>query len=92
MKVILTEDGSHSIYLPELDETYHSIHGAILESNHVFLEAGLSYWLQENSGKNFIRILEFGFGTGLNALLTAIKVDTSIKINYHSLEKFPLSK
>lgn len=92
MKVILTEDGSHSIYLPELDETYHSIHGAIQESNHVFIEGGLNYWLMENPGKNIIRILEFGFGTGLNALLTTIKVDASIKVNYHSLEKFPLTK
>ena len=92
MKLILTEDGSHSIHLPELDESYHSIHGAIQESNHVFIEAGLNYWLQENPNKSFLRILEFGFGTGLNALLTAINVDASFKVNYHSLEKFPLTK
>ena len=47
-KVLVTEDGSHTIYNPELDETYHSIHGAIQESNHVYIEHGLrfyAYWL-----------------------------------------------
>ena len=92
MKVILTEDDSHSIYLPELDETYHSIHGAIQESNHVFIEAGLNFWLSKNAEIPSVKILEFGFGTGLNALLTAIQVNTGIKIKYDALEKFPLSK
>jgi tRNA U34 5-methylaminomethyl-2-thiouridine-forming methyltransferase MnmC len=92
MKVILTEDDSHSIYLPELDETYHSIHGAIQESNHVFIEAGLNFWLSNNTEIPSVKILEFGFGTGLNTLLTVAEVDVSINVNYHSLEKYPLPK
>lgn len=92
IKIITTEDGSHSIHLAELEETYHSIHGAIQESNHVFIEAGLNYWLSKNSNPTSLSILEFGFGTGLNALLTAIKVDVCRKTSYHTLEKFPLSK
>jgi tRNA U34 5-methylaminomethyl-2-thiouridine-forming methyltransferase MnmC len=90
MKVILTEDGSHSIQLPEIDETYHSIHGAIQESKHVFIEAGLRYWLSKNENLRNIKILEFGFGTGLNALLTATSIPESINVSYHALEKFPL--
>ena len=92
IKLITTEDGSHSIHLAELDETYHSIHGAIQESNHVFIEAGMKYWLEKNPKSISLSILEFGFGTGLNALLTAIKVDGNQKTSYHTLEKYPLSK
>lgn len=92
MKVILTEDDSHSIYLSELDETYHSIHGAIQESTHVFIDAGLNYWLGKHSNLSGVKILEFGFGTGLNALLTSSKIELSIEVEYHTLEKFPLPK
>jgi tRNA U34 5-methylaminomethyl-2-thiouridine-forming methyltransferase MnmC len=92
IKLITTEDGSHSLHLAELEETYHSIHGAIQESNHVFIEAGLNYWMSKNPKSTSLSILEFGFGTGLNALLTAIKVDACRKASYHTLEKYPLSK
>ena len=92
IKLITTEDGSHSIHLAELEETYHSIHGAIQESNHVFIEAGLNYWLNKNQNTASLNILEFGFGTGLNALLTAIQVDPGLKVIYHTLEKYPLPK
>jgi len=92
MKVILTEDNSHSIYLAELDETYHSMHGAIQESKHVFIDAGLNYWLGKHPNLPGVKILEFGFGTGLNALLTSFNIDVSIKVDYHTLEKFPLTK
>ena len=89
-KIIKTADGSHSLYVKDLDEHYHSIHGAIQESLHVFIEAGLKYVsLQTNS---VINILEIGFGTGLNALLTYIEAEKlNIKINYTSLEAYPLS-
>ena len=90
IKLITTEDGSHSIHLVELDETYHSIHGAIQESKHVFIAAGLNYWLSENPKSASLSILEFGFGTGLNALLTAIEVTPGKNVSYHSLEKYPL--
>jgi tRNA U34 5-methylaminomethyl-2-thiouridine-forming methyltransferase MnmC len=88
-KIITTSDGSHSIYIPELDENYHSVHGAIQESKHVFIEAGLKYSLPRFSE---INILEIGFGTGLNALLTLIESNNSkSNIHYTSIEAFPVS-
>lgn len=86
VKPIHTEDGSHSLFVPELDEHYHSTKGAIQESRHVFIEAGLKYLSQ-----NRIKILEVGFGTGLNAFLTLIySQENNLEINYTGLEKYPL--
>lgn len=79
-----TADGSHTLYVPELDEHYHSTNGAIQESKHIFIEAGLNA-----VGKENISILEIGFGTGLNALLT-IANSKGMQINYHSFETTPL--
>jgi len=88
-KLIETADGSHSLYIPSLDETYHSRHGAIQESNHVFIENGLKPLL---AGNDEIYVLEVGFGTGLNALLTLIAAQKAgVKVKYHSIEKYPLS-
>ena len=92
IKIIITEDGSHSLQLKELDETYHSIHGAIQESNHVYIEAGLNYWLHKNLKSTSVKILELGFGTGLNAMLTAITVKGNVKASYRTIEKYPLAK
>jgi len=87
-KFMITEDGSHTIYLPEMDEHYHSVHGAIQESMHVYIEQGL---LQLD--KQDISILEIGFGTGLNAYLTyCYAQDRNISVNYFSLEKYPLTE
>jgi tRNA U34 5-methylaminomethyl-2-thiouridine-forming methyltransferase MnmC len=87
----LTADGSHTIQIDELNVTYHSKHGAIQESRHVFIDAGISY-LHQVKQLNEYRILEMGFGTGLNALLTAIFADQmNVHINYHSVEAFPLT-
>lgn len=86
----LTGDGSHTIFLPELDETYHSTHGAIQESNHVFIAEGLQFFQRDRKVEE-IRIFELGFGTGLNALLTAIFAERhGIKIIYETIEAFPL--
>jgi tRNA U34 5-methylaminomethyl-2-thiouridine-forming methyltransferase MnmC len=85
---MITEDGSQTIYLPEMDEHYHSVHGAIQESLHIYIEQGL---LQTT--KKELNVLEIGFGTGLNAYLTycyANKEDLSI--HYCSLEKYPLNQ
>ncbi|MGZ4054200.1 MAG: tRNA (5-methylaminomethyl-2-thiouridine)(34)-methyltransferase MnmD [Bacteroidia bacterium] len=88
--LIKTADGSHSLYVKDLDEHYHSIHGAIQESIHVFINTGLKFIAEKN--KSEINILEIGFGTGLNALLTCMEAEKSdLKINYTSLEAFPLS-
>lgn len=83
-----TEDGSHTLYVEELDEVYHSTHGAIQESMHVFIKQGL-----QSLSKSKLRILETGFGTGLNALLTwKFAEQSKLKIHYHGVEKYPLSK
>lgn len=85
-EIITTADGSHSLYISGIDETYHSRHGALQESKYVFIEQGLKHVEGEE-----IRLLEVGFGTGLNALLTAIYArENKIKIVYHSLETLPL--
>lgn len=82
----ITEDGSHTLFIPSLDETYHSSHGAIQESMHVFIAAGLKYIKNKE-----IKVLEVGFGTGLNAFLTLLEANKSERsINYTSLEAFPL--
>lgn len=87
--LIKTADGSHSLYVNDLDEHYHSIHGAIAEAIHVFIRTGLHY-LHEK-GFTEISILEIGLGTGLNALLTQIEAEKlNIRIKYTALEAFPL--
>ena len=87
-KIVITNDGSHSIFNPKINETYHSKHGAIVEAEYVFIKNGL---LAEN--KKQFNILEIGFGTGLNALLTAQKAQQKkISINYHGIELYPVPK
>lgn len=89
LEIIGTEDGSHSLYDPELDETYHSRHGAIQESEHVFIKHGLRYMIQSPRKFAPLNLLEIGFGTGLNALLS-YRLSARQAINYTSLETFPL--
>ena len=84
-EIYQTEDGSNTLYSPELDQHYHSTHGAKQESEHIFIEHGLKYVLATNVSPS---ILEIGFGTGLNCLLTLRDV-TGIK--YTCIEKFPVS-
>lgn len=82
----LTEDGSHTLYLKDLDEPYHSMHGAIQESRHVFINQGFKL-----VHKDQLRILEIGLGTGLNLLLTYLESKIAgIRVHYHAVEKFPL--
>lgn len=86
-----TADGSNTLFNEEIGEHYHSSHGALQESKHVFIEAGLKYGL-EKFGTPEIDILEVGFGTGLNFLLSFAHCDEVNKqLNYHSIEAFPLS-
>ena len=87
--LIVSEDGSHTLYVEALDEHYHSTHGAIQESNHVFIEAGLK---QVNNSLETIRIFEVGFGTGLNAFLSLLYAEENKKhIYYSSVELYPLN-
>lgn len=82
-----THDGSFTLYSPIFKETYHSIHGALQESQHVYIENGLKL-----IGKKEINILEVSFGTGLNTWLTA-KTNENISktINYTCIEPFPIT-
>ena len=86
-EIVKTTDGSHTLYVPDFDETYHSKNGAFQESLHVFIQEGLRF----RSDLEELSILEVGFGTGLNALTTLIEVEsTNRKVQYTSLEAYPL--
>lgn len=90
-EIQLTADGSHTISIPEMKVTYHSHHGAIGESRHVYIQAGLQPLIAK-ANQQSIRILEVGFGTGLNALLTLQHAITHQQpIHYTAIEPFPLS-
>ena len=89
MKIEIREtlDGSHTLYLEGIDEHYHSTYGAIQESEHVFIQAGLS-----GCQKGEVSLFEIGFGTGLNCYLTLLAAQNSgQRIKYYAIEKFPLS-
>ncbi|GHU71458.1 hypothetical protein FACS189413_13190 [Bacteroidia bacterium] len=86
MEIQFTADGSHTLFLPEMNEHYHSVNGAVQESRHVYIEAGFN-----RCPKSLIHVLEMGFGTGLNALLTALEAEKRrISTLYTALEKYPL--
>jgi len=84
-QLITTADGSHTFYIEELDEHYHSVHGAVQESIHVFIKNGLYYFPDQS-----LKILEVGFGTGLNTLQTVLNKKNK-SIDYTSLDAFPLT-
>ena len=83
----LTADGSHTLFIPEMDEHYHSVNGAVQESRHVFIEAGLHHLERKE-----IVVLEIGFGTGLNALLTLETAEKEKRpVHYTGIELYPLA-
>ncbi len=85
-KIFITDDGSTSIHLPEIDEQYHSKHGAIQEAYHVFIKAGLDLFTDD------VAILEIGFGTGLNCFITYLEsVKRNLIIDYIGVEAYPVS-
>jgi tRNA U34 5-methylaminomethyl-2-thiouridine-forming methyltransferase MnmC len=91
LTIVTTADGSKTIYNAEVGEHYHSRHGALQESLHVFVRSGMEYFLDRNE-VNGISILEVGFGTGLNFLLTADACSNKqIQLNYIGIEAYPLS-
>lgn len=125
-KIVETSDKSNSLYSNHFNETYHSINGAINESEHIFINLGLNYILKRNNNQDNIddqnnvanqnnvtnqnnidklskspqiKIFEMGFGTGLNALLTISEIEkynsvnnNNIKVNYFTIEKYPVEK
>ena len=85
-RIITTSDGSHTIFVPEINEHYHSIHGAIQESDYIFIRNGFDFCLTDP-----LNIFEVGFGTGLNALLTAMRsINGKKEVFYTAIEKYPL--
>lgn len=89
LEIRTTADGSTTLYRKDIDETYHSSHGALQEARHVFIQHGLA----EFSNQKSINILEVGFGTGLNALLTALyALECKMMVEYHGLEAYPLEE
>lgn len=88
-KIKVTADGSHTFRLPDWKEHYHSVNGAITESRHVFIKNGLA---QQAEGLKEFHILEVGFGTGLNALLSLeYGQKKGLRLNYLGLEPYPLT-
>jgi tRNA U34 5-methylaminomethyl-2-thiouridine-forming methyltransferase MnmC len=91
-EIQLTADGSHTISIPEMNVLYHSKHGAIQESKHVFIEAGLCYLINQQNLRS-IKIVEIGFGTGLNALLSwQMANKLKVPVEYTTIEPFPISR
>lgn len=89
---IVTKDGSTTLYNQQLDETYHSRHGAIQEAIHVFIKTGLEHAIKQNN-LTTIKVFELGFGTGLNCLLTALwSRQNNLPVDYHSVESVKLSE
>lgn len=90
--IYTTEDGSSTIFLPDLNEYYHSKYGAISESDHVFIKNGLCFWKKNNPNKSFCNIFEVGFGTGLNTFLAfeKSKYFSDTNFTYYSIESNPL--
>ena len=87
LEIICTGDGSSTLFLPERNEHYHSTNGAVQESMHVYIRAGLNAIRSKNTA-----ILEMGFGTGLNTLLTLMNCQNFNSVSYHAVEKYPLKQ
>ena len=89
-EIITTGDGSTTIFLPEWNEHYHSKHGAVQEALHVFIKSGLNFLIEKNPASK-LHILEIGFGTGLNALVTFLDArKNGILIDYTGVEAYPV--
>jgi len=86
IRIITTQDGSHSLFRQDVNEHFHSTFGAIQESKHIYIQAGLDAVIKEE-----IRVFELGYGTGLNALLTCLRgKESGKKICYYSIDKYPV--
>jgi len=98
LEVIRTADGSDTLFQRDLNQHYHSTFGAIQESRHIFIENGFKHAIKEmhpgtGNMAEILSILEIGFGTGLNALLTQAGAEKhGVRVHYTALELFPLKK
>ncbi len=85
-EIIITADGSTTIQIKDWNEQYHSKHGAIQEAYHVYIDSGLSLFKNQK-----LSILEIGFGTGLNALITYIEASKlGLEVNYVGVDAYPI--
>ncbi len=92
LRIIPTADGSNSVLNTRLNETYHSTHGAIQESQFIFIDRGLDFVVQSQKLSE-VKILEIGFGTGLNALLSLqYAFANDITVQYETIEAYPLDE
>ena len=88
MKLEQTADGSYTLYVPELDEHYHSVKGALTESQHIFINMGLKH-----SSVTSPHLLEIGLGTGLNCVLTLLEAKENQRhVHYTGIERYPLNE
>ena len=86
-----TEDGSATLYVPAMDEHYHSVKGARAEAEHIYIEMGMMHVLQDRCDDRLLRVLEVGLGTGLNALLTLERCERDgVFVHYDAVELYPL--
>lgn len=91
-RVTITADGSKTIYIEDWNEHYHSKHGAIQEARHVFIEHGFNYVISQRQCHE-LRLLEIGFGTGLNAYLTYLEArDKGIVVDYEGIDAYPVTQ
>ena len=91
IRLVVTADGSHTAINQVLDKTYHSIHGAYQESQRVYIELGLLAAFEEFPDTE-LHVFEMGFGTGLNALLTAQQAHTyRRRVNYTTIDAYPMA-
>ncbi len=89
-QIITTKDGYKTLFSEQYHEPYHSQNGAIAEANLVYINAGLDYFIKNNT-QNSYSVFELGFGTGLNAWLSAIyATENNVTVNYVGLEKYPI--
>lgn len=87
-----TDDGSATLFVPEMDEHYHSVKGAYTESLHIYRDCAYAYAAERFASESLpMRLLEIGFGTGLNAVVTAMEATPERSVHYISLEKYPVA-
>ena len=91
LKIEITADGSATLYVESLDEHYHSVRGALAESNHIYRDCAFLHRTMQSFTPP-LRLLEIGFGTGLNAVVTAMCVSDNNPVHYISIEKYPIDR